>query len=195
MLKVAIIEDEKPARKKLISLLKRYDPELQVVAELDSVESTIRFSQQETLPDLVFSDIELLDGNVFESMRKVAIKCPVIFITAYNEFMVYAFKHSGIAYLLKPFTYEDLREAMDKFYMLRSNFVSMQQGFMDSLQTKEEVRNYAERLTVRKPDGIYILEIEKVVYFSADGPVIRAYDDQEKHGCYRSLPCNRSRKN
>lgn len=180
MLKVAIIEDEKPARKKLISLLKRYDPGLQVVAELDSVESTMKFSQQETLPDLVFSDIELLDGNVFESMRQVALRCPVIFTTAYNEYLVHAFKHSGIAYLLKPFSFEDLEEAMNKFYMLRSTFLGMQKGFMDSLQKKEELRNYAERLTVRKPDGIYILEVNRVVYFSADGPVIKAFDEQGK---------------
>ncbi len=180
MLKVAIIEDEKPARKKLISLLKRYDPELEVVNELDSVESTIAFSKQDILPDLVFSDIELLDGNVFESMRQVALQCPVIFTTAYNEYMVHAFKHNGIAYLLKPFTYEDLEEAMNKFYMLRSNFLGMQKGFMDSLQKKEELRNYVQRLTVRKSDGIYILDVNRVVYFSADGPVIKAFDEQGK---------------
>lgn len=180
MLKVAIIEDEKPARKKLITLLKRYDPELQVVAELDSVQATTTFSTQNALPDLVFSDIELLDGNVFESMREVALRCPVIFTTAYNEYMVHAFKHSGIAYLLKPFSYEDLEEAMNKFYMLRSNFLGMQKGLIESLQKKEEVRNCVERLTVRKPDGIYILEVNRVLYFSADGPVIKAFDEQGK---------------
>ena len=180
MLKVAIIEDEKPARKKLISLLKRYDPKLEVVNELDSVESTIAFSKQDILPDLVFSDIELLDGNVFESMRQVALQCPVIFTTAYNEYMVHAFKHNGIAYLLKPFSYEDLEEAMNKFYMLRSNFLGMQKGFMDSFQKKEELRNYVQRLTVRKSDGIYILDVNRVVYFSADGPVIKAFDEQGK---------------
>lgn len=180
MLKVAIIEDEKPARKKLISLLKRYDPQIQVITELDSVESTIAFSQQELLPDLVFSDIELLDGNVFESLRKVALRCPVIFTTAYNEYLTEAFKHSGIAYLLKPFSYEELDEAMQKYNMLRSNFLSVQQGLMKSLQKKEEFRNYVQRLTVRKPDGIYILELERVVYFSADGPVIKAFDEYGK---------------
>jgi DNA-binding LytR/AlgR family response regulator len=180
MLKVAIIEDEKPARKKLIGLLNRYDPGIKIVAELDSVESTIAFSQQETLPDLVFSDIQLMDGNVFESMRKVALRCPVIFTTAYNEFLTEAFKHSGIAYLLKPFSYEDLEEAMQKYCMLRSNFLSLQKGLMDSLQKKDEFRNYVQRLTVRKPDGIYILDIERVVYFSADGPVIKAFDEHGK---------------
>ena len=63
------------------------------------------------MPDLIFSDIELLDGNVFVLYEQFRVTCPVIFTTAYDQFLLPAFRGNGIAYLLKPFEYEQFHEA------------------------------------------------------------------------------------
>ena len=105
-MKVVIIEDEPPAREKLAKFIRRYDSRIEILAQLESVGATLRYFDERTIPDLVFADIELLDGNVFEAFENRKISCPVIFTTAYDQFLLQAFEGSGIAYLLKPFDFE-----------------------------------------------------------------------------------------
>jgi two-component system, LytTR family, response regulator LytT len=66
-------------------------------------------------PDLIISDIELLDGNAFKLYDMRPVRCPIIFSIAYQQFMVEAFKGIGLAYLLKPYNYYLFSEAMNKF--------------------------------------------------------------------------------
>lgn len=118
MIKIAIIEDETPARRKLRRLLEEQAPPLQIVAEIDRVETAIPFLQTNHV-DLVFSDIELLDGNAFDIYNQVQVLCPIIFTTAYNQFWMNAFETNGIAYLLKPYSKERFQQAWDKFIRLK----------------------------------------------------------------------------
>lgn len=64
--------------------------------------------------DLIFSDIRLIDGDVFEAFREVKPRAFVVFITAYEEYALKAFRNNGIDYLLKPVDSEELCKAMEK---------------------------------------------------------------------------------
>jgi DNA-binding LytR/AlgR family response regulator len=115
---VLIIENEKPAADKIIGLLKKVDNSATVIGIVESVEGAINRLQQEPLPDLILMDIQLDDGLCFEIFETIKIDTPVIFTTAYDEYMLKAFKVNSIDYLLKPIEEIPLRNAISKFKSL-----------------------------------------------------------------------------
>ena len=98
-MKVVIIEDEPPAREKLVKFILRYDTQIEILAQFESIRETSGYFVKNASPDLVFADIELLDGNIFSVFEVCSITCPIIFTTAYDEFLLPAFEQNGIAYL------------------------------------------------------------------------------------------------
>src|SRR3990170_8100743 len=119
-MKVIIVEDEVPAAEKLERYLIKYDASIEVVAKFDSVSSTVRWlSAYQDMLDLIFMDIQLIDGLTFQIFQQVQIRKPVIFTTAFNEFALDAFKVNSIDYLLKPITFADLSASMKKLETLR----------------------------------------------------------------------------
>ena len=97
-----IIEDEALAARELESILKKLAPEIEIVARQDSVRGSVQWLKENQV-DLIFSDVHLGDGRSFDIFGQVEIKAPVIFITAYDEYALQAFKSQGIDYILKPF--------------------------------------------------------------------------------------------
>ena len=110
-----IIEDEPRAANRLERLIKKIAPECTIVGKPESVVDAIAFLQNEPDIQLIFSDIELGDGNSFEIFRKVKTNIPIIFTTAYNQYAIEAFKVNGVDYLLKPIDESDLAKAIKKF--------------------------------------------------------------------------------
>jgi len=108
-----IIEDEKPAARLLKRKLEKLNIEVGVM--LHSVEEAIDWFSKNEHPDLIFLDIQLSDGLSFEIFEKIEIKSAVIFITAYDEYALKAFKLNSIDYLLKPIDEDDLELAISKF--------------------------------------------------------------------------------
>lgn len=117
-MKVLIIEDEQPAAHKLIRLLEEADKQIEVIDVLASIEQTINWLAVHPGPELIFMDIQLEDGISFEIFETCKIQTPVIFITAYDEYALKAFKVNSIDYLLKPIAPDDLKAALDKFNVL-----------------------------------------------------------------------------
>lgn len=115
-----IIEDEAPAYRRLVSLLERDHPQLDVLDVLDSIDGAVRWLNENRSPDLILSDIQLSDGLSFEIYRQVPPTCPIIFTTAYDAYMLEAFRTNGIDYLLKPVEEEDLARSIAKYQALRS---------------------------------------------------------------------------
>src|SRR3954471_15694620 len=113
-MKVVIVEDEIPAVEKLRQTLLELPFSIEIIKELASLKEALPWFQNNPLPDLIFMDIELSDGLSFELIEKAAISCPVVFITAYDEYWQEAFEHNGIDYLLKPLKKERLRVALEK---------------------------------------------------------------------------------
>ena len=114
VMKTVIIEDEKAAVRNLTSLLNEVKPEAEIIATLDSINSTIEWFGIHPMPELVFMDIHLADGSAFEIFDHISITCPIIFTTAYDEYALRAFKVNSIDYLLKPIGKEDIEHAFEK---------------------------------------------------------------------------------
>ncbi|MHC1703251.1 MAG: LytR/AlgR family response regulator transcription factor [Tenuifilaceae bacterium] len=114
-MKCLVIEDEKVAAEKLIGLIRKYDPSLDIMEIIQSVEDSVQWLNTHQAPDLIFMDIQLADGLCFEIFEQTIVKTPVIFTTAYNEYALKAFKVNSIDYLLKPIDLGELKNAIDKY--------------------------------------------------------------------------------
>ncbi len=112
---ILIVENEQPAAYKLRRLLNRIDDKITIAGVTETVEGTVNWLQNNLRPDLIIIDIQLDDGLCFEIFETIEIYTPVIFTTAYNEYMLQAFKLNSIDYLLKPVQEDALRNALDKF--------------------------------------------------------------------------------
>ncbi len=118
-MKVVIIEDEAAAVQRMRKMLAELDPGIEVVADLPSVERAAAWFRDEEAPDLAFFDVRLADGDSFEVFKAVDVKCPVIFVTAYDEYALKAFRVSALDYLLKPINRNELAAAMERLTTTR----------------------------------------------------------------------------
>ena len=174
-MKVVIIEDENPAIIKLENFLKEYDSEIKVVGRLTSVKQSINWlSDPNNSTDLFFMDIRLTDGLSFDIFNQVEITKPVIFITAYNEYAVEAFKVNSIDYLLKPLKYEDLYRSMEKIKSLRDNLPAKEQLHYNEISTmlQQIQKKYKTRFLVKVGDHIKSIKTENILLFYADGRTV-----------------------
>lgn len=175
-MKVVIIEDEKPAIVKLEKMLQEYDDEIQVIGRLGSVEGSVKWireSGQEA--DLFFMDIRLTDGVSFDIFNHVEINKPVIFITAYNEYAIQAFKVNSIDYLLKPLSYEDLYRSMEKIKTLRENLPANNERIQyDELSRMllQLNKNFKTRFMVKVGEHIKSVKVENISLFYAEGRTV-----------------------
>lgn len=114
-MKVLIIENERPAANKLRDMLVRIDERIEIVGITETVEQSINWLQDMTPPDLILMDILLDDGICFEIFDTITLNVPVIFTTAYHDYVLQAFKVNSVDYILKPIVESDLRQALNKF--------------------------------------------------------------------------------
>lgn len=171
-MKVLIVEDEKPAAEKLERYIKQYDESIEIIGRLDSVQKVSEWFKKGHLEvDLLFMDIQLTDGYVFDVFRQVSISKPVIFTTAFSEYAIEAFKVSGIDYLLKPITYEAVAGSLNKLDTLRNNLAIKKSP--DQLQvlaqalTQLQKKNYKNRFMVRVGEHIQSVTAEQIAFFYA----------------------------
>src|SRR5690606_4427134 len=182
MIKVVIIEDEIPARKKLKRFLAEVDNSTEIIAEIGTVSEAIEFLKQEKSIDLILSDIELQDGTAFEIYQAVTGSCPVIFTTAYNQFLMDAFASNGSEYLFKPFSVERFKKAWDNFLLLKKT-TSVDDNLLSKLTqllNKPTEKTFKNRFSVSSKQGTYFLETTDIVYFSAEEGVVFAVDKNFK---------------
>ena len=159
-MKIIIIEDEVLAAEKLTDFIKKYDSKIEILATLDSVRGCINWFEKNEMPDLIFSDIELLDGNVFSFFQKMSTEkggkkssCPIIFATAYDQYAIRAFKVNGIDYLLKPIDPMELEKSIDKFKSFtKSDRTTDLSKLLDLVKEKES--NYKTRFMIKVGDRI-----------------------------------------
>lgn len=99
MTNILIIEDEAKAARELSKILYVIDDTLNVAGTVDSIEQAVEWFSKNEHPDLIFSDIQLADGLCFEIFERTEIKSPVIFCTAFDDYMMNAFETNGISYI------------------------------------------------------------------------------------------------
>lgn len=123
-MKLLLVEDELTTARALQRLLHAVRPEAEVLAHLQTVADTVTWLRENPAPDLLLMDIHLGDGSSFEVFQQVPMTCPVIFITAYDEHALEAFRANGIDYLLKPVDEADLSRSLTKFDALRQHYIA-----------------------------------------------------------------------
>ncbi len=181
-MKIVIIEDELLAAEKLIEFIKKSDSNIEILARLDSVRACLNWFEKNEMPDLIFSDIELLDGNVFSFFGKFKITCPIIFATAYDEFLMKAFNENGIAYLLKPFDYEQFEQAMEKYKQLKNNFENFDDVLINTIKSSfaREEKGYKKRFAVKTPKGIFIINVDDIAFIRAEEGLVFCFINNQK---------------
>lgn len=166
-MKVVIIEDEHLTADRIQTLLNKIDPEILVLTVIDSVSKAVEWFGQHGSPDLVFMDIQLADGISFDIFERVAIQAPVIFITAYQEYAIRAFKVNSVDYLLKPIAELDLKAALDKYKNLFQREVSLPEIGSDLLASIRQMisKPYKTRFMVKVGDRIKSVDVEHILFF------------------------------
>ncbi|SNZ00517.1 LytR/AlgR family response regulator transcription factor [Flagellimonas pacifica] len=165
---VIIIEDEKPAARRLNRLLSELD--VSVSKMLHSVEESIDWFQNNQHPDLIFLDIQLSDGLSFEIFDIVEVKSAIIFTTAYDEYALQAFKLNSIDYLLKPIDDEELENAVKKYQNFKSESQKISVDFNDikKLLVNPLEREYKKRFTVKVGQHLKIINADDVECFYSE---------------------------
>ena len=107
-MKVLIIEDEERGFSRLKRLLQNIDNSLEIQGPLTTMKAVINYLQNPHDEDIIFADIRLGDGDVFEAFRKVRPNSFVIFTTAYDEYAMQAIKNNGLDYIMKPIDFKEL---------------------------------------------------------------------------------------
>ncbi|MFY0608495.1 MAG: response regulator transcription factor [Cyclobacteriaceae bacterium] len=164
-MRVLLLEDEHLASERLINLIKEVQPQVNIVGVLRSIHEGKEWFANEEHPELIISDIKLLDGLSFELFKDLNIEIPIIFTTAYDQYAIKAFEVNSIDYLLKPIPKEKLKEAIDKFVDRSENdkFPADFAGLYDLIQNKK--RSYKSRFLIKVGNKMAAVSVESIAYF------------------------------
>jgi two-component system, LytTR family, response regulator LytT len=170
-MRILIVEDELPAQIRLKKIILEVIPQAELLDAISSVESAISWFRLNPMPDLIFMDIQLEDGNSFEIFREIKITSPIIFITAFDQYAIDAFKVNSIGYLLKPVNREALQEAYDKLNHLKKS-LSPLPDYSEKLQSLENtVKSYKKRFAIRFGEHIKTVSTEEISYFYTENKI------------------------
>ena len=182
-MKVLIVEDEALAADRLLKMIVSIEPDSEILGKLESVRSVVKWFSLNPSPELIFMDVQLSDGLCFEIFEKVKIDIPVIFITAYNEYALKAFKVNSIDYLLKPIDQAELQNAILKYKKMAYN--GHQGQSIDSLiinKVKAMLQNpYKIRFVVRIGEHIKAVGVNDIsfIYSSDKATLIRTVSGRD----------------
>jgi two-component system LytT family response regulator len=168
---ILILEDEYPAAERLRRLLLKVEPRAEVLAVLQSVVAARQWLATHSAPSLILSDIQLSDGLSFEVFEEIgaALRSPIIFTTAYDEYAIKAFRVRSIDYLLKPVRLVDVTAALAKFHDLQPTFSATEHAqrlerLLDGLP--QPSKTYKTRFLVNSGTQLLPLEVDHVAYFA-----------------------------
>lgn len=169
MIKAVIIDDEKDARFLLRNLLeKKFGNQVKILGEAEDVEPGIALIEKHN-PELVFLDVQMKKGTGFDLLNKLdKVNFEVIFITAYNQYAVDAFKFSAFGYLMKPIKSKDLSDVISKLENHLSGFKKD-----NSKRLKVLIENYGsegdiQKLIIPNVDGFQVVPIADIIRLEGD---------------------------
>lgn len=164
-MKTIIIDDEKRARMLLKALLHDHYPDVQILGDFSDLDSGVEAIKR-TKPELVFLDIELPENSglqILDFFEEDEVNFSIIFVTAYNEYAIQAFKLSAIDYVLKPINSERLVEAV-------AHYQSHKQKQVRQLETlKSNLYETRKKIVIPSRDDFQYLDPEDVIYIKAEG--------------------------
>lgn len=158
---VLVVEDDALSRDLLIHLIKKFDKDINIINTFDNIAATTAFLKAGHPTDLIFMDVQLSDGFSFEIFDNVELDIPVIFTSLHEEYALRAFRANSIDYLLKPISYEALKNAINKYEKL---WTSAPVNF----SYEKPPTQYKERFLVRFGDHLQSKPVEDIAYFYAE---------------------------
>jgi len=176
MIRALIVEDEMYIRKGFITMLNTLDFDIEILGECESVKDATVVANA-CKPDLVFLDINLIDGNAFEFLENTKnLDFKVIFITAYEEYALKALKNGAVDYILKPADIDELEAAIKKVTTettnSKNNYTIVKEQLID---------NKKERLVLKTQEGFQIIDYNNLVYLESDKGYSTFYMENNKH--------------
>ncbi len=170
---IVIIEDEPLAADRLSILIKQYDANIQIVAQLNSVHEAIDWLTFNTHPDILFLDIHLSDGYSFSIFEQIAYSKPIVFTTAYDQYALKAFEYNSIDYLLKPITSKALCNALDKYKNIYPQTTNTQQ-IIETLQHNLP----RKRISAKAGAKMFFIDLQDIAYFIANDKLVHIVDKE-----------------
>jgi len=175
---ILIVENEKPAADKLVRILMKIDKSVTILGVIETVEDSVNRLQEKPQPDLILMDIQLDDGLCFEIFETANIEIPIIFTTAYDEYILKAFKVNSIDYILKPIEEGSLRAALTKFKKLYADNDPFKRDFKQLLF---EFRNqFKSRFLIKIVDKYRSVPIREISHFHINERSVFLSDFQGK---------------
>lgn len=193
-MKALLVDDEDLARENLQILLSDHCPNIEVIGMAGSV-AEAKEKIATLKPDVVFLDIRMPSGEEgFELLNQIPTdKFLVVFVTAFKEFAVKAFKTNAIHYLLKPIDIEDLIQANEKLQTYQQLFESNPDNFKQYLETLQNLSQSftsqsSQRITIQHSKGFKIIDDHSIVRVEADGNCSKLFfNDSTKYLDTRTL--------
>lgn len=184
-MRIVVIEDEPLMAEDLTHTLKQLVPQLEVLAMLRSVQESLDFLASKPEVDLIFSDIQLGDGLSFEIFDQVRLDVPIIFCTAYDDYLLDAFKTNGIDYVLKPISSQAIQATLEKYFKLRNGLrrdSQLNSSTLDSYQSimeKEVVK--PSSILVHQQGRIIPLNLSCIAlcYIELENVFVKTFQDQD----------------
>lgn len=173
MLRTIIIDDEPPVRESLREMLKEHCCNVKVIAEAGSVISGVEAILKHH-PDLILLDIRMADGTGFDLLEQIEPQeCKVIFVTAYNEYAIKAFKFSALDYLLKPVDSDELKVAVEKAeHQVVKELKTQLDTLVKNLDTEDQSK---KKIILKTADNIYLLRVNDISCCESDGKYTMIY--------------------
>ncbi len=176
-MKVLILEDENLAAENIAAMLTEADKDIEIVGSLRSVESATEWLTRNPHPDLIVSDVQLLDGLCFEIFSRVKIDKPVIFTTAFDQYAIRAFEVHSIDYLLKPIQQSKLEQSLKKLKSRSQPPVKFEEVLS---YLKSQQQEYKSRFMVRIGQRILAIPVENIAYFSSESKLTYIVTSENK---------------
>ena len=167
-MRVIIVDDEKRIRSSLRNVLALHYPNATVVAEAEDVNSAIEIIKTNN-PDVVLLDIKMSDGTGFDLLKQLLpFTFKVIFITAYDQYAIQAFKFCAIDYLLKPVIPEDLVNALNRAEQQLSH-ENENVKFNTFVSNINHLTRETKKIVLNSHDKVQVISLNEIVRCEADG--------------------------
>jgi two-component system, LytTR family, response regulator len=184
MINAVVVDDEPENRENLCGLLRKYCPQVQVVAAVGNIDlAEVAINTHE--PDLLFLDIEMPNGNGFDLLdRFTEPPADVVFVTAYEQYALNAIKRYALDYILKPINVDELVRAVERKLALDAP----QRERMGLMRTEQKHADNAKRIALPSAKGLQLIEIADIIRCEADDHYTTFHMvDKKRHVVTRNL--------
>jgi two-component system, LytTR family, response regulator len=179
MMRTLLVDDEPKNTRILRKLLEDYCPKVQIIGDAGDIKAAYTLIR-ELKPDLVFLDIEMPYGNAFDLLDQLMpIDFSIIFITAFDDYTLKAFKYSAIDYLLKPVDIEELKVAVNKASeKIQNRTINVQlENLLENLKHNQMA---LQKIAIPTSDGIVFLNVDAIIRCEANGSYTTIYSNDNQ---------------